>query len=272
MQKLSLKATVWLWILATVITLASAVYQRMTGPTHPVRGRVTVDQSVIKFKLLRTHDSDADAIIEVTAVDPAVSGEFRYRRYKSNDQWTTVPMNRMGNVLLAEIPRQPPAGKVMYDIYLTGKSGSRVPLTAESVVMRFKGPVPFYVLHPHIFFMFFAMLLGTRAGLEALANGARMKRFAIETLIFLAIGGLILGPIMQWYAFGALWTGWPFGHDLTDNKTAVAILFWAIALWRQRKAGQARGWYLAASLVQLLIYLIPHSALGSEIDYTKTEM
>jgi hypothetical protein len=269
MQQLSLKTTVWLWILATVITLGSAVYQRMTGPTHPVRGKIRVENSSIRYKLLRTHDSDADAIIDLAVSDLNVTGELRFRRYKSHDEWTTKPLNRMGNSLLAQIPRQPPAGKVMYQITLIGANGRRFPLTAEPVVMRFKGPVPFYILHPHIFFMFFAMLLGTRTGLEALWNGSRMRRFAIETSIFLAIGGLILGPFVQWYAFGAFWTGWPFGHDLTDNKTAVAFVFWMIALWRDR-TGKGRVWYMVASVVQLLVYMVPHSALGSEIDYTKT--
>jgi hypothetical protein len=268
MQKLSLKVTVWLWIAATVITLASVIYQRRTGPTYSVRGRVLVDQSSIRFKLLRTHDSDADALMELTVPDTAITGELRYKRFKSNDDWSTRPLSRMGNVLLAEIPRQPPAGKVMYEITLIGRGGNRVPLTSEPVVMRFKGPVPPYVLHPHIFLMFFAMLLGTRTGLEALANGARMRRFAIETAVFLFVGGLILGPIVQYYAFGAFWTGWPFGHDLTDNKTALAFVFWLIAIWRD-KSGRGRSWYVIASVVQLLVYLVPHSVLGSEIDYTR---
>ncbi|MCK4406396.1 MAG: hypothetical protein KAV44_01845, partial [Bacteroidales bacterium] len=89
------------------------------------------------------------------------------------------------------------------------------------------------------------------------------------TTICLFIGGLILGPIVQKFAFDAFWTGWPWGHDLTDNKTIVAFIFWLIALIRLIKNKEKSGWALVASIVLLVIYLIPHSVLGSEIDYTQ---
>jgi hypothetical protein len=86
----------------------------------------------------------------------------------------------------------------------------------------------------------------------------------------LFIGGLILGPIVQQYAFGAFWTGWPFGHDLTDNKTIIAFIFWAIALFQvMKKKPKAGIWVIVATIVMLAVYLIPHSVLGSEIDYTQ---
>ncbi len=46
---------------------------------------------------------------------------------------------------------------------------------------------------------------------------------------------MILGPIVQKYAFGELWTGIPFGWDLTDNKTLIAFLFWILAVIMNRK-------------------------------------
>ena len=49
------------------------------------------------------------------------------------------------------------------------------------------------------------------------------------------MGGMILGPIVQNFAFGELWTGVPFGWDLTDNKTLIAFLFWIIAVVMNRK-------------------------------------
>jgi hypothetical protein len=119
--------------------------------------------------------------------------------------------------------------------------------------------------------MFFSMLLATRTGLAALAGDVRMRAYSFVTVFCLISGGLILGPIVQKYAFGALWTGWPLGHDLTDNKTAVAVLAWLVALWRARTPGTGRGWILVAVCVQLLIYSIPHSLLGSELDYTQAE-
>ena len=81
-------------------------------------------------------------------------------------------------------------------------------------------------------------------------------------------GGMILGPIVQKYAFDAYWTGWPFGHDLTDNKTLIAFIAWIIAYLRLRKNRNNRGWAIAASVILLLVYLIPHSMFGSQLDYS----
>ena len=269
MKRLSLKVTVWLWILATVITLIAVVYQRVTGPTYPLRGRVHVGDVAVRFRLLRSADATADALVQLSVRDAAITGEMRWKRYKSHDDWMLRPLERVGDKLVVTIPRQPPAGKVMYEISLAGADGRKVALTAEPVIIRFKGEVPFYVLHPHILLMFFSMLIGTRAGLEALFKGDRTRRLAIECAAMLFVGGLILGPVVQKFAFGQFWTGWPFGHDLTDSKTAVAMLFWLVALWRDIKSGKGRGWYMAAAVMQLIVYSIPHSVLGSELDYTK---
>jgi hypothetical protein len=80
---------------------------------------------------------------------------------------------------------------------------------------------------------------------------------------------MILGPVVQKYAFDAYWTGWPFGTDLTDNKIAVAILSWIAAAVALKKSTNPKRWILAASLITLVVFLIPHSLLGSELDYSK---
>jgi hypothetical protein len=36
-----------------------------------------------------------------------------------------------------------------------------------------------------------------------------------------------------------------------------------------RKGKSARGWILAAALLMFIVFLIPHSVLGSELAYTK---
>ena len=137
------------------------------------------------------------------------------------------------------------------------------------VVMRFKGPVPLYVLIPHVLCMFLGLLFSTRTAIESLIKGTRTYRYAFFTLVFLIPGGFILGPFVQKFAFGVFWTGWPFGHDLTDNKTLVMVLVWAFAAYKLKKDPQNKVWPVAAALIVLIVYLIPHSMLGSEIDYTK---
>jgi hypothetical protein len=119
--------------------------------------------------------------------------------------------------------------------------------------------------------MFISLVISFRAGLEALFKGKNLYKYSLLVLITLGIGGLILGPIVQKYAFGAFWTGWPFGHDLTDNKTLVSVIFWVIAVWKTKNNPSSRLWVFIAVIISLAVYLIPHSVLGSEIDHTKNK-
>lgn len=242
----------------------------MTGPTYSVTGTLVVGASEIAFRLPRSHGGEGDAEVKIRAAQPTVSGTLEYRRYRSHDPWSQQALERENEYLIAHIPHQPPAGKVMYNIYLRGGAGPASALTPEPVIIRFRGSVPAFVLVSHIVVIFAGMLLSTRTGLEALCKGTQTYKLTPWTIACLAIGGFVFGPIVQKYAFGAFWTGWPFGHDLTDNKIAVAMLFWLLALWRTRQNRTARGWALAASLVTLAVWLIPHSLLGSELDYTQT--
>ena len=72
--------------------------------------------------------------------------------------------------------------------------------------------------------------------------------------------------IVQYCAFGEFWTGVPFGWDLTDNKTLIALFFWVLAVIMNRK--KERPFYVAlAAIVLLLVYSIPHSMFGSQLNY-----
>lgn len=259
-----------LWVLAFLLTAASAVYQKITGPTYPVKGVVVVSDQEVRFRLPRSHGGAGDADIRLSVLKRVVSGRLEFRRFRSYDSWTRQALQREGDTLVARIPHQAPAGKVMYRVLLWGDRGVPVALTPSPVIIRFRGGVPAWVLVSHILVIFAGMLLSTRTGLEALRQGPRTCQLTIWTISCLIVGGLILGPIVQKYAFDAFWTGWPFGHDLTDNKLAVAVLFWAVALWRGRKSPSGRGWVIAASLITLVVWLIPHSLLGSELDYMQT--
>lgn len=262
---------VLLWIIAVVFTLSLVIYQRATGPTYPLKGEVVVGSETIDYKFLRTHNTDINAPVVVTTEDPTITGTLSYKRYKSHDEWTTIDFDRNENGLIAYFPFLPPAGKMMYNVVLY-KGGKQYKVNDEPVVLRFKGAVPGAILAPHIFFMFFSLLFGVRAGLEALFRRKDTLFMTGVTLFTVIIGGLILGPIVQKFAFDAYWTGWPFGHDLTDNKTAVIFVFWLIAWIMLRKNPQHKTWVIVAVIVMIVVYIIPHSVLGSEIDYTKEQM
>jgi hypothetical protein len=262
------KKSILLWVLSFILMLVSAYYQRTTGPTYPKKGKVVISGETINFKLIRTWDTGSDAGVAVEITNTAITGKYRYKRYKSFDEWTEKPMLRKEEELVAYLPGLPAAGKVMYEIYL-GDGVKYTKLTEEPLVLRYKGAVPLFILIPHIILIFVAMMFSMRALFEAFTKGKNLVNYALWTVILLTVGGMIFGPIVQKYAFDAFWTGWPFGTDLTDNKMLVAFLLWVVAYFMVRKNPEKRGWVIAAAAVLLLIYLIPHSMFGSEIDYTK---
>lgn len=260
---------VLLWILAFLITASTAVYQRRTGPTYPISGKTTIADTQILYELLRTHETGKDCPVRIEAKNPEISGTVLYRRHKTSDPWFDIPMERQENMLAANLPHQPAAGKLQYKVVLSYK-GEDTSLTGEEpVIIRFKGAVPLWALIPHVIVMFLAMLLSARAGIEALRPHSNPRRLAIWTTATLFVGGFILGPLVQKFAFGAFWTGFPFGYDLTDNKTLIAFIGWVIALIAGRKGKPARGWVLAAAVLLLIVFLVPHSLLGSELDYSE---
>ncbi len=259
----------WLiWIFAFIFTVLIAGYQRRTGPTYPMNVKKEIGQTVIKADLIRTYDGQDDAKVILKIADTSIQGKVQFRRFKSYDNWTTAPMVRKGDSLIASLPHQDIAGKVMYHITLI-KGNEQVLLNEDPAVLRYKGHVPMCILLPHILIIFLAMLFSTITGLEAITKGKNTYLYTWITIITLLIGGLILGPIVQKFSFDVYWAGWPFGHDLTDNKSIVAFLFWLIALIVQYKNREKTFWTIVASIVLLIVFLIPHSLLGSEIDYTK---
>jgi cytochrome bd-type quinol oxidase subunit 2 len=111
------------------------------------------------------------------------------------------------------------------------------------------------------------MLYSTRAMIEVFQKKRNLPHYAYGNATMLFLGGLVLGPIVQKHAFGAYWTGVPFGFDLTDNKTLIAFAVWLIAVLLVRKTRLDRVAVFVAGLVTLVVFAIPHSVHGSEFDY-----
>ncbi|MFZ2054056.1 MAG: hypothetical protein WAU81_07645 [Candidatus Aminicenantales bacterium] len=259
-----------LWLLAFVITASSAIYQRMTGPTYPLRGKAALSKGEIGFRLPRSAEITADCEVGVEAADPGITGRLLYKRFKTADPWTETTMSRQDGRLVGYLPKQPMAGKLAYKVVLADLE-KEVSLNGDKpIVIRFKGHTPMPLLLAHVHIIFAAMLFSTRAGLAALDRRSDPKRLAVWTVILFFAGGFILGPLMQKFAFDAWWTGFPLGTDLTDSKTLFAMLAWVAVLIAGRGGRQNRRWVLAASVVTLIVFLIPHSLLGSELKYIDT--
>ena len=253
------------WLLAIVITLVLSIYQRMTGPTYPKRLTVELKGESYKIKLPRS-GVQHDEMVTLKGIPSDVSSQLHYRRYPSADEYTTVDFVWEDSVWQAALPVQPVAGKLQYYITIDGKDYA----ADEPVVIRFRNDVPASILVPHILLMFAAMLFAVYTFLLIVTR----RKYSIWlkiTVGTLFVGGFILGPLVQHAAFGPWWTGFPYGTDLTDNKTLISFLFFIVALatlrWKYNK------WVVSlAVLVMIVIFSIPHSIYGSEYDYTTQQL
>ena len=251
------------------------IYQRTTGPTYPYRGTIEAAGEDFKYRLVRSQETTDRA--RVVLPDPGgadLDARLHYRRFKTADSLTVVPFLAEGDEWAAYLPVQPAAGKMEYFITASVDGADvRIPDEGEEdIVLRYKDPVPGLVLWPHVILMFFSVLLGMRAGLSALFDPGDMRKFAFIALAGMTLGGMIFGPFVQKFAFGEYWTGFPFGGDLTDNKMLIMWVAWLIAAAAigtkpKKKESVSRGVVLVAAVVMTIVYLIPHSMRGSELDY-----
>ena len=253
------------WLLAVVITLVLSVYQRMTGPTYPMKVAVELNGESYKVKLPRS-GVQHDEMVMLKGISSDAEAQLHYRRYPSADEYTTVDFKWDHHEWQAALPVQPVAGKLQYYITVDGKDY----LKDEPVVIRFRNDVPASILIPHILLMFGAMLFAVYTFLLVVTH-KDYKRWLKITVATLFVGGLILGPLVQHAAFGPWWAGFPYGTDLTDNKTLISFLFFLAALatikWKYNK------WVVVlAVLMMIAVFTIPHSAYGSEYDYTTQQL
>ncbi len=205
--------TIALWIIAFVLTVILALFQRMTGPSYPKRGEtLTPEGTTIDYRLPRSHGGEGGLKVRLAAPEGIRHASLEWRRYPTSEPWSSVTMSRAADdgELAAIVPHQPPAGKVEYRLVLDTAEGEMVIPSNEPVVARFRAGVPAWVLIPHILAMFSSMLVSTRALLEVLRPSTPEPRLSVVlAMVLLVFGGLFLGPVVQKFAFGAYWTGWP---------------------------------------------------------------
>jgi hypothetical protein len=275
------RASALMWALTAACVVATYLWQDRTGPTSPVRGTVATAKGPVSFEFLRS--TTIETPLEVMLVGPVPDGVtafVRYRRYTSADPWADLPLKtgdftytRRGVTtkrtgMGASLPGLPErAGKYEYFVWIDDGSGKPFSVTGEKAVMaRFKGGVPTPVLIVHVVVIFLSMAVAVRTTLAAVV-GMPFRRLMWATIASLGLGGFVLGPIVQWYAFGVWWSGIPVGTDWTDNKVVVELAAWLLAAWANRGSRTRRWPIVLAGIATLAVYLIPHSVFGSEFNY-----
>jgi hypothetical protein len=134
------------------------------------------------------------------------------------------------------------------------------------------------VVGAHILFMFgafFFMVMSFLAAIDIL-RGREDKKNAVcaarWVLVTSFIGGWPLGFVLNYQTFGMLWEGFPFGYDVTDNKTQVIFILWLVSLllaWgsfvgkgeeKDRLGRKAFALAIVACfVVSLALFILPHS-------------
>jgi len=107
------------------------------------------------------------------------------------------------------------------------------------------------------------MLFSTRAGIEAILKRSKTFLYSCLTLACLVAGGIILGPFVQKYAFGSFWTGFSFRIRFNRQQNCLCFVIWIIAVIVLNKHRENRIWPVIASIMLIIVFLIPHSLLGS---------
>jgi hypothetical protein len=267
-----MKKSILFWSIAFIITVVSAVFQKMTGPSIPKTGSVIFDGKTISYKFERSHSSSSNCPVEINTGDPAIKGTLKWRsNYKDMDPFDSVQMSG-SDILRAELPAQAPRKKLQYYVELSKVNSTSlstlVPLNiptstmvpAEApVIISFKGDVPLALLLLHIFAMFYAMMLSTRTALEIFQEKPKIKSLALSTVVFIFIGGFVLGFLMNYFAYNQIWAGVPFGNDITSNKTLIAFAGWGLAYFMIKKDAAPKLFAVLAALIMFIVYSIPHS-------------
>jgi hypothetical protein len=60
-----MKRQLLFWFLAIVVTLASAYYQRRTGPTYELTGKVELAGRAVPYVLARSHGGTEDHLVRL---------------------------------------------------------------------------------------------------------------------------------------------------------------------------------------------------------------
>ena len=276
---------------AIVLTMMMLYIARRNSAGAPEHFARTVDQYQFEMETVPKGMENSDTTIWLSVVGPFESGQRVVLQLVGGSvadgrpTLHAVPMTQK-EAGSSEYYIRMPAGvknhRTLYYIAVVDDAGTvlaRFARPDESpFVLRSIGHVPAPVLIGHIAFIFatfFCVAMAALSALPLLAGKSDVRPMAVWFLaaaVCAFVGGYPLGFAMNWYAFGGIWEGVPFGTDATDNKTQILFIYVlfvtlaAIGSLSRGKVGRdifsprTLGWLgLAGFLLQISIYLIPHS-------------
>ena len=185
------------------------------------------------------------------------------------------------DVFEACFPAREKGTRIEYWITASNSEGREVRVpenTGKFGVLTYKGKASNLVVGAHVLFMFgafFFMVMSFLAAIDIL-RGREDKKNAVGAarwvLASTFIGGWPLGLLLNYQTFGMLWEGFPFGYDITDNKTQVIFILWLASLLFAWGSFIGRGEekdrlgrkpfalaIVACFVVSFVLFILPHS-------------
>jgi hypothetical protein len=268
-------------VIALIVTIALLGAARRLTSGKPRDVHVNAGDVQIWHRTVTAHYGSGQPIIEVKLEAPPESRIVVHFKTPDNPKEQKRGLVSIGNGrYIAHLPPYDIGARIRYALVLTKPDGSRVrvPSGDRYYVIKFKGRASQAVLAAHIVCMFaaFFFMVLTLFGAIRILRGFEDKRRTVSAArwaLFLSfIGGWPLGLILNKQTFGVAWEGYPFGYDITDNKTQIVFIFWLVSLllvWgsfvgrgedRDRIGRKGFAWsMIACFFVSLALYILPHS-------------
>jgi len=273
------------WAIAAVLTAALLYVASSNSRGRPEQ--ITHTENGYTFDITTVPKGFEDGVARITVkIDGPLNDTLQTLiRYSKFDQDASTPRRKYEKKLL--LPDS--VAGVYYAEFSVGTRGDRfwyffeirdnvggqramfLRPDGEPFVLKYVGEVPSWILTLHILLMFatvYFIVLGTIDAIELISRGsdpAPMTRAYLWAVVCTFVGGYPFGWAMNWYTFGTIWEGVPFGTDATDNKTQLLFVYLVFILLlglarRRLYSPRALGiWGVTGLIVMLAIYLIPHS-------------
>jgi len=269
-------------LISVLITLAVLGVARRVSTRRPIEIEAEKNGVRVNHRTITEQVGPGEPLLSVRVEpqgDVEAIVEFGRRGGGGYEAIRMAPVG--GGVFEARLPDLGKGARGEYAVIVRNGGGASIRLPEDRekhFTIKYKGTASETILVSHIVFMFasfFCMVLGLFGAIRIL-KGLEGKRSTVSAgrwvLLLCFIGGWPLGFALNYQTFGTLWEGYPFGYDVTDNKTQVMFVFWLVSLLLVRGSFFGRGegkdllgarafaWAIVASFVaSLLLFILPHS-------------
>lgn len=278
----------WRMAAALLFTVLLLVFAKKTAMVRSVHEVAEGNGMLIEHMTVAKQVGDEIPVISAK-VEGASEVNLFYKIGKDGD-YQSVKMDQKpegGNVFTASLPLYPKATKAWYFLEAVSKrEEGEVKLTLPEkgsddftpFLLKYEGEVPPIIIFLHVLCVFGAIFFSGLALLSAVdikRGKEKLKKavkFPLATFVLLFLGFVPFGIAMNYFAFGATWEAFPFGWDVTDNKSQVLLLVWLFTLFLAKGTLLGKGesknlvsdrgfatWVMVSFIVTVLIFGVPHS-------------